>query len=128
MVTSLKKTKNRKCQKLNDSSPIMQAGNLLQWERNKNQMDQIALFLLLLPTGNLPQPSTQKKEKKKNSHVILSFTINFIWRLTNSIWVILCALHSCCREEKGGGLPVRGINELNFASPCPARWKRAGAE
>lgn len=63
------------------------------------------LFLsLCLPRSYIaPQWNPHlKREKKKNiSHVILSFTIHFIWRLTNSIRVILCALQGCCRGERG---------------------------
>lgn len=81
-----------------------------------------------------PPPHTSKEKKKSFSDVILSFTIHFIWRLTNSIRVILCALHGCCRGERWGGLPGKGEQAPNtnkrarLCLPCPMRWEGDGAK
>lgn len=91
---------------------------------------------LLLSFYHLWNP---RSKKKKKSRVILSFTIHFIWRLTNSIRMILCALHGCCRGAKGGGLPgwvgwgVGGQapntnKRARLCLLCPARWEGKGAE
>lgn len=100
-----------------------------QWESNGVAVNSPPSHLL--PFLSLYNPSSEGASafriKKKTPFMLFCLPqSHFIWRYTNSIRVILCALHGSCGgrgKGKSGGPAPNANKRARLCLSCPVRWE-----